>query len=63
MCESSVFVQTGDKREKVMDDGILIKQKGNDVIAVSLFGERKDFENSSIVEIDMDRHQIIIQKR
>jgi len=59
MCESRVFVINGGKKEKIMDEAVLVKDEGHTVIIEGLFGERKEVKGK-IVEVDAERHEILI---
>lgn len=60
MCESKVFLIDGEKKEKLMDEAILIKEEDNKLMIIGLLGEKKEIENAKIVKMDMDRHEIFI---
>ncbi len=59
MCESKVFIIKGGKKEKIMDEAVLVKDEGGTVIIGGLFGERKEVKGK-IVEVDAERHEILI---
>ncbi|WP_456474963.1 CooT family nickel-binding protein [Candidatus Pyrohabitans sp.] len=62
MCESKLYLLENGQKTKVMDETILVREKEGKVVAVGVLGERLDFENARIVEIDMDRHSITISR-
>lgn len=62
MCESRVYLLENGRRTRVMDEAILVREVEGKVVAVSVVGERRDFEGARIVEIDMDRHSITIER-
>jgi predicted RNA-binding protein len=62
MCESRLYLLENGQRTKVMDEAILVREKDGKVVAMSLLGERREFEGARIVEIDMDRHSITIAR-
>ena len=62
MCESRLFLLEKGQRTQVMDGAVLVREKEGMVVAVSLLGERREFEGARIVEIDMDRHSITIAR-
>ncbi|MEE8403228.1 MAG: CooT family nickel-binding protein [Candidatus Hydrothermarchaeaceae archaeon] len=59
MCESKVFLIKDGKKEKVMDEASLVRVEGGMVVAIGLFGERKEVEGE-IVEVDAERHEVVI---
>lgn len=59
MCESKVFVVKGGKKEKIMDEAILVRDEGDRVVVGGLFGEKKEVKGR-IIEVDADRHEITI---
>lgn len=59
MCESKVFVIKNGKKEKIMDEAVLVKDEGRKIIIRGLFGERKEVKGK-IVEVDADGHEILI---
>lgn len=59
MCEWRVVVNRDGKEEEIMEVASLIRADGSTVIVEGTFGERKEVEGR-IVEVDSDRHLIII---
>ncbi len=59
MCESKVFIIKGGKKEKIMDEAMLVRDEGSVIIIGGLMGERKEVKGR-IVEIDADKHEILI---
>lgn len=59
MCESKVFITRGGKREKIMDEAMLVRDEGSVIVISGLIGERKEVKGK-IVEIDADKHEILI---
>ncbi|AEF96976.1 CooT family nickel-binding protein [Methanotorris igneus] len=55
MCSCNLYLND----ELVMEDVILVEKKDNKIIAVDLFGERKEFEGE-IKKIDLNNNKIII---
>jgi len=59
MCEWRVVVIKGGKEEAVMEEASLIKDNGSTVTVEGTFKERIEVKGR-IVEVDADRHLIII---
>ncbi|MEE8402276.1 MAG: CooT family nickel-binding protein [Candidatus Hydrothermarchaeaceae archaeon] len=59
MCESKVFIIKGGKKEKIMDEAVLVRDEGSVIIIGGLMGGRKEVKGR-IVEIDADKHEILI---
>ncbi len=62
MCESKLYLIEGDDRKLIMEEAVLVKKKDSKIIAVGLLGQREDIEGANIVEVDSDRHVIIIKR-
>ncbi|ADP77534.1 RNA-binding protein, predicted [Methanothermus fervidus DSM 2088] len=58
MCESKVYLKNG---ELLMDDVILIKVDGDEIYMKDILN-RENKIKGKIVEIDLDKHEIIIEK-
>ena len=59
MCEATVYIQRGGKREKVMADVIHIESAGTDVIVSRLF-EAPQTIRGVIREVDLLQHGVIL---
>lgn len=59
MCEWRVVVISGGEEEEIMEEASLIKDNGNAVTVEGTFKERIEVKGK-IVEVDADRHLIII---
>jgi predicted RNA-binding protein len=63
MCESKVFLLEGGEKRRIMDDVIKVKSQANDIILIGLLGEIKEIKNGRIVEVDAERHEVIVESR
>ncbi len=63
MCESTVYILVGGKKNKVMDEAAKVAIAGTDVLVTSLAGERKTVENAELAEADLMRHEIVLRPR
>jgi predicted RNA-binding protein len=59
MCEWRVVVRKGGEEEEIMEEASLIKDDGSMIIVEGTFGQRKEVKGR-IVEVDADRHEILI---
>lgn len=59
MCEAAVYIQRGDKREKVMEDVIHIDASGTKVTLRKLFEAPQTIEGV-IREVDLLQHRVIL---
>ena len=50
------------KRELVMEEAVLVREKDGRVIAVGMLGQRTELEGARIVEVDSDRHIIVVKQ-
>lgn len=62
MCESKVFLIEGGKKEKLMDEVVLVKDEDSKITLVGLLGERKEIKNARIAGVDAGKHEIFIKK-
>ncbi|MEM2925337.1 MAG: CooT family nickel-binding protein [Methanocellales archaeon] len=62
MCESTVILKKGSKREVVMKDVIQVLVKGEDIEVIGILGDSKNLRGS-IAKIDLSGHEIIIEGR
>lgn len=46
-----------------MEDIMSIEKKDDIIIAIDLFGDKKEFENSEIIKVDLNENKIIISKK
>lgn len=56
------MLEGGEKR-RIMDDVIKVKSQANDIILIGLLGEIKEIKNGRIVEVDAERHEVIVESR
>ncbi len=59
MCEATVYIQRGAKREKIAEDVIHIEAAGTDVIVRRLFEAPHTIEGV-IREVDLLQHRVIL---
>lgn len=59
MCESKVFVLHNGKKEKIMDEAVLLTQERGKLTIMGVMGERKEIEGN-IVRVDAEKHEITI---
>ena len=59
MCEWNVFLVKSGEKERIMDAASFIKDDGQKIIVGGTFGKIKEVQGK-IVEIDSDRHEILI---
>ncbi len=62
MCESKVFVMDGKKKEKVMDEAVLVEDEGGKLVVIGLMGERKEIPNAKIARVSADKHEVYIKR-
>jgi len=62
MCESKLYVERQGKRELIMEEAVLVREKDGRVIAVGMLGQRTELEGARIVEVDSDRHIIVVKQ-
>ncbi len=62
MCESKLYLIEGEEKKLIMEEAVLVKEKESKVIAVGLLGQREDIEGARIVEVDSDRHIIVLRR-
>lgn len=62
MCESKLYLDKKGKRELIMEEAVLVKEKDGRVIAVGMLGQRTELEGARIVEVDSDRHIIVVEQ-
>lgn len=60
MCESTVILKKGRKKEVVMKDVIQVSVKGEDIEVVGILGDSKNVRGN-ISKIDLSGHEIIIE--
>jgi len=61
MCESSVFLVRGSRRELVMDEVAKVIVEGKKVVCVNALGERRTLEGSEIAEANLLKHEILLR--
>jgi predicted RNA-binding protein len=59
MCEWNVFLVKSGEKERLMEGASFIKDDGKKIIVGGTFKETKEVQGK-IVEIDSDRHEILI---
>ncbi len=57
MCESTVY---STDNEKIMEDVLSIKINGKNIELVDILGSKKELKGT-IVEVDLDKHDIYIK--
>ncbi|MDI6654614.1 MAG: CooT family nickel-binding protein [Candidatus Hydrothermarchaeota archaeon] len=62
MCESKVFLIEGRKKEKIMDEAVLVKDEGSKITLTGLLGDRRKIKNARIVGVNAEKHEIFIKK-
>ncbi|MBI5253310.1 MAG: CooT family nickel-binding protein [Euryarchaeota archaeon] len=62
MCESKVFLIEGGKKEKLMDEAVIVKDEGGKITLTGLLGERKEIKNARIAGVDAGKHEIFIKR-
>jgi predicted RNA-binding protein len=60
MCESKVFLAKKDGKEKIMDSAINVREEGGKVVVLGLMGERRELQGARIVEINIDKHEVLL---
>lgn len=60
MCESKIFLIEGRKKEKIMDEAVLVKDEGSKLTLTGILGERKEIKNARIAKVDAEKHEIFI---
>lgn len=60
MCESTVILKKGNKKEIVMKDVIQVLVKGEDIKVIGILGDSKNLQGN-ITKIDLSGHEIIIE--
>ncbi|RLI94774.1 MAG: hypothetical protein DRO92_02540 [Candidatus Altiarchaeales archaeon] len=61
MCESTLYIETKDDREKIADDVALILFDNGEIIVRDILGNEKRLRGK-ISEINLIKHEIIIKK-
>lgn len=61
MCESKVYLD-GKKKEKIMDEAVLVEDEGGKVVVIGLMGERKEVPNARIARVTADKHEVYLKK-
>jgi predicted RNA-binding protein len=59
MCNLNLYLND----ELTMEDIMSIEKKDDIIIAIDLFGDKKEFENSEIIKVDLNENKIIISKK
>lgn len=60
MCESIVYLKSGNKEEIVLKDVGLVKPQGDNVLIENIFGEQKTIK-ARIKEINLIDHKIVLE--
>ncbi len=60
MCESKVFLKSGDAEELVMEDVIRIEVDGEKIKLYGIFGDFKEVEGR-IVLVDLSSHRVVVE--
>ncbi len=61
MCESKVVLKKGEKTETVMEEALILEVKEDRIEISGILGEKKSVE-AKISKIDLEKHQIILEK-
>lgn len=59
MCESTVYLKSGEGEELVMEDAASVSQGGGKVLIENILGEQKEIEGE-ILEVNLTMHKITI---
>ena len=62
MCESDVFLLSAGKKEKVMEEAMSVVTEGSKVTITDALGRRQEIEGARITSIDMDRHEVLLER-
>ena len=62
MCESKVFLLSGDDREHVMDDVVRMEIEENGVRVFDIIGREAFVEGARVKLADLLAHQIVLEK-
>jgi predicted RNA-binding protein len=62
VCQSNVYLIEGEQEELLQEDVALVHMDGDRVELKTLFGEPLSL-NARIVEIDLMKHRIVLEKR
>jgi len=62
MCESSIILDEGGSRKKVMEEASKVEVEGEDIIAYDILGNQKTFKKCKLVEVDSINHTITLTK-
>ena len=62
MCEANVFYREGDELKKLMEAAFIISKENDKIFFQNIFGEQ-EFVKGKIIELDLIKHQIIIEKK
>jgi len=62
LCESNVFLISGGKREMVMEDAMSVVTEGGKVVVTDALGKRKEVEGAKIGSIDMEGHEVLLER-
>lgn len=63
MCESSVYlVGDGDERQLLMEEAVLVKREGDNIMLMNIIGEKQTIP-ASIEHIDLLKHQVLLRRR
>ncbi len=62
MCEARVVIRREGKEQEVMNNVVAIRNKGEELIVVDLFGSKKII-HADIKEVRLIEHKIILEER
>jgi len=63
MCESAVYlVDKDDNRQLLMDEAVLVKRDGDNIVLMNIIGEKQTIP-ASIEHIDLLKHQVLLRRR
>jgi predicted RNA-binding protein len=63
MCESSVYLLKGAEKTLVMSEAARVLATSQNVLCISLGGDRETLPGAWIAEADLMKHEIILKSR
>jgi len=61
MCESSVYLIKGSKRELVLEDVVRVLVEGDSITCTNTLGETRTLPGTKIAEANLIKHEIILR--
>ncbi len=62
MCEANVYYKDGNDLKKIMESAFIIKKENDEIYLQNIFGEQEVLKGK-IVEMDLIKHEVIIEKK